>query len=152
MGWHIHYGLGVLHIFCHCTIRQLQNPLITGSLDHSPLKLGRMVWQQAGQWARKLSRYTVWALLPWSNLSLPALHDITSLTLPQSQLAQLWCCQVHQGSCQTPQQSPAFGDTQWTPCTRCPCRPTAGFVYMVTVPSHCGQWMGNVSALSQYIL
>lgn len=96
--WHIHYGLGVLHIFCHCTIRQLQNPLITGSLDHSPLKLGRMVWQQAGQWARKLSRYPVWALLPWSNLSLPALHDITSLTLPQSQLAQHWCCQVHQGS------------------------------------------------------
>lgn len=115
-GWHIHYGLGILHVFCHCTIRQLQNPLITGSLDHSPLKLGRMVWQQTGQWARTLSRYPVWALLPWSNLSLPALHDITSLTLPQS---------------------PPFGDMQRTPCTRCPCRPTAGFVCMVTVPSHC---------------
>uniref|UniRef100_A0A8C3EI66 Spectrin repeat containing nuclear envelope protein 2 n=1 Tax=Corvus moneduloides TaxID=1196302 RepID=A0A8C3EI66_CORMO len=79
---------------------------------------------QAGQWARTLSRHPVWALLPWNNLSLPALPDITSLTLPQSQLAQCWCCQVHQGSCQTPQQSPAFGDMQRTPCTRCPCRPT----------------------------
>lgn len=99
--WHIHYGLGGLHIFCHCTIRQLQKPFITDSLDHSPLKLARLVWQQAGQWARKLSRCPVWALLPWSNLSLPALHEITSFTLPQSQLAQDLCCQVHQGSTQT---------------------------------------------------
>lgn len=115
-------------------------------------KTCQVVWQQAGQWARKLSRCPVWALLPWSNLSLPALHEITSLSLSQSQLAQDLCCQVHQGSTQTSQQPPAFGDMQWTPCTSCPCSATAGFVYMVTVPSLCGQWMGNVSAFSQYRL
>lgn len=27
---------------------------VTGSLDLSPLKLARVVWQQAGRWAKKL--------------------------------------------------------------------------------------------------
>lgn len=150
--WHIHYGLAVLRIFCHCVIccsRQLQKPIsywqfgpLSSKTWWGSLAADRMVVQETLHFSCKdglvLCRYPVKAVVSWCNLSLPAPDEIIppppcpSLGLRSVGFAKH--IRVHL----RPLNSPLRSGTCSDPLVQVTFPVLSGFVSLVTVPSHGG--------------